>query len=131
MSCHDIGRGMASVGREVLRLYDEGKYDRDTAKQLILATLNGVNWCDGNSYEAAVSLAFRCAHCLKKTEDPKNDLVISSTFFANASKIYEYDNLESEDAAFVEFLYMEDKLMAPQVCHDCLRLLRKETHQES
>lgn len=27
MSCHDIGRGMASEGREVLRLYDKQKFD--------------------------------------------------------------------------------------------------------
>lgn len=121
--CYDI--------REVLRLYDEGKYDRHTAKQLILATLKGVNWCDGNSYEAAVSLAFRCAHCLKKTENPKEDLIFTSRFFANTSDIYDYDDLESEDAAFVESLYMEDKFLAPQICHDCLRRLRLEAHDDS
>lgn len=127
MSCHDIGRGMASVGREVLRLYDEGRYDKDTAIQLIRATLKGVNWCDGNSYEAAASLSCRCAHCFRKVNTPKDDLVFGSRFFAEESEVYDYEELESEDAAFVHLLYMDDKLLAPQVCHDCLRLLQQET----
>lgn len=126
MSCHDIGRGMASVGREVLRLYDEGRYDKDTAIQLILATLKGVNWCDGNSYEAATSLSCRCAHCFQKVNTPKDDLIFGSRFFAEESEVYDDDIFESEDAVFVHSLYMKDKLLAPQVCHECLLLLKQE-----
>ena len=125
LSCHDIGRGMAAVGREVLRLYDEGKYDLATAKQLLLATLKGVNWCDGNSYEAAASLAFRCASCLKASDSPKRDLIFGERYFLNESGIYEEDGLDSEDAIFVQSLYMDDKLMAPQLCEECLKVFRQ------
>ena len=85
MSCHDIGWGMASVGREVLRLYDEQKFDLDTVKQLLLATIRGVNWCDGNSYEAAESLECRCANCLKKVPSPRDALIFGSQYFTGVS----------------------------------------------
>ena len=127
MSCHDIGRGMAFVGREVLRLYDEGKYDAETTKQLLMTTIRGVNWCDGNSYEAAVSLAGRCAHCLRKAESPKEELVFSDSYFSRESEVYDYndDDFKSEDVLFVESLYQEDKIMAPILCHECLEKLRQ------
>ena len=129
MSCHDIGRGMASVGREVLRLYDKGRYDKDTAVQLIRVTLKGVNWCDGNSYEAATSLSCRCAYCFQRVDAPKDDLIFGSRFFAEESEVYDYDGFNGEDAAFVHSLYMEDKLLAPQVCHKYLLLLKQEASE--
>ena len=92
MSCHDIGRGMAYVGSEVLRLYDEGKFDTDTAKRLLWATLKGVHWCDGNESEAAQSLDGRCAHCLRKVELPETELVFG-------------DSREQNDRAASDFVW--------------------------
>lgn len=105
MSCHDIGRGMAYVGSEVLRLYDEGKFDTDTAKRLLWATLKGVHWCDGNESEAAQSLDGRCAHCLRKVELPETELVFG-------------DSREQNDRAASDFVWSLDrdrKILAPQV----------------
>lgn len=56
MSCHDIGRGMNSVVKVVLGLYDQEKFDRDTARLLFAACRKGVHWCDGNEDEAIASL---------------------------------------------------------------------------
>lgn len=65
MSCHDIGRGMNSVVKVVIGLYDEGKFDRDTARVLFAACRKGVHWCDGNESEAIASLrGCRCGKCL-------------------------------------------------------------------
>lgn len=126
MSCHDIGRGMASVGEKVLRLYDARKYDEETAKQLLLATIMGVNYCDGNSYEAAASLRCRCAQCLREVDDPERELVFGERVFQEYSGIYDADAPAGEDAEFVQSLYMKDKLLAPQLCHDCLRELKTD-----
>lgn len=117
MSCHDIGRGMAYVGSEVLRLYDEGKFDIDTAKQLLWATLKGVHWCDGNESEAAESLDGRCAHCLKRVDSPETELVFDNP----------RGQADPEASDFVWKLWRDHdrKLLAPQVCHSCLDALRK------
>ena len=123
MSCHDIGRGMASVGREVLRLYDEQKFDIDTAKQLLWATIRGVNWCDGNGYEAAGSLECRCANCLKKVSSPKDELIFGSRYFAEVSGIAREEFPIEEEDQQIEKLYMKDVLMAPQVCRKCYQVL--------
>ena len=65
MSCHDIGRGMNSVAKVVIGLYDENKFDRNTARILLAACRNGVHWCDGNEDEAIASLrGCRCGKCL-------------------------------------------------------------------
>lgn len=117
---------MASVGREVLRLYDEGRYGITTAKQLLLATINGVNWCDGNPPEAAVSLAGRCAHCLKKVEIPEKELIFGEQYFLRESGFYGAYDFDSKEAMFVDELYMEDQLLAPQVCHECFKLLKQD-----
>ena len=67
MSCHNIGRGMDSVARVVISLYDEGKFDKDTARRLLVACREGVNWCDGNTDEAIASIrSCRCGRCLAK-----------------------------------------------------------------
>ena len=119
MSCHDIGRGMASVGEKVLTLYDSGRIDRDTPKELLEATIKGVNWCDGNEYEAEVSMAGRCAHCLEKATSPEQ-LVFGNDYFADESFPGCSDRKESISTRFVKQLYSDRKLLAPSLCHKCL-----------
>jgi len=122
MSCHDIGRGMASVGRVVLDLYDKGRFDLNTAKELLEATIRGVNWCDGNDYEAAVSLAGRCAECLKKAQSPESDLIFGNSYFANKSGV---DDVVKNE--IVEKLYCDSKIMASILCKDCYAKLNEES----
>lgn len=132
MSCHDIGRGMASVGKVVLRLYDEGKYDYDTAYQLLQATIKGVHWCDGNEHEAAASFSGRCAYCLKATESPKDDLIFGTRFFAEASMVYGDDNIsERADSEFVLNLYWKNKLLAAQLCKNCFEKFHRDMDSEN
>ena len=66
MSCHDIGRGMNSVVRVVIGLYDNEEISSDAAIRIIRACARGVNWCDGNSYEAVDYIRrCRCGKCLR------------------------------------------------------------------
>ena len=70
MSCHDIGLGMDSVVEVIVRLYDQSRVSRDAAVELIHAARKGVNWCDGNEYEAIASIEMsRCGRCLKTMQD--------------------------------------------------------------
>lgn len=67
MSCHDIGRGLDSVTRVVIEMYDTGEITIKTALKLFTALRNGVYWCDGNEHEAVLSIFnCRCGNCLKK-----------------------------------------------------------------
>jgi len=127
MSCHDIGWGMASVGKAVLKLYDEGKYDLDTARQLLQATIKGVHWCDGNEYEAAASFSGRCAYCLKVIESPKVGLILGTRFFAEASMVYGDDNIaKGPDSEFVLNLCRKKELLATQLCRDCFEKFQEK-----
>ena len=66
MSCHDIGRGLNSVVKVVMKLYDLNKISFEAAKKIIIACKNGVGWCDGNEYEAIDYIVnCRCGRCLK------------------------------------------------------------------
>lgn len=70
MSCHDIGRGMNSVTEVVIEMFDNKELSRAAALKLFTALKNGVNWCDGNEYEAVESIIdCRCGKCLKKIEE--------------------------------------------------------------
>lgn len=70
MSCHNIGRGLNSVSKIVIKLYEEGRYDKETARQLLCTCRKGVNWCDGNEEEAVEDVieAGYCGLCMTKTE---------------------------------------------------------------
>ena len=69
MSCHSIGRGMNSVVEKVLELYDNDEIGREQAIVIIAACRKGVNYCDGNEYEATECMdGCRCGKCLKVFE---------------------------------------------------------------
>ena len=68
MSCHDIGRGMASVADVVIELYENDKIDKSAAMRLVRACRRGVHWCDGNEGEAVETVveAGYCGLCFEK-----------------------------------------------------------------
>ena len=67
MSCHDIGRGMNSVVRVTMGLYDTGKIDKESAHKIIYACARGVYWCDGNEGEATEYIRnCVCGKCMNK-----------------------------------------------------------------
>jgi len=70
MSCHDIGRGMASVANVVIELYEGGQIGKDAAIRLVRACRKGVHWCDGNEDEAMETVveAGYCGLCFEKKE---------------------------------------------------------------
>lgn len=73
MSCHSIGRGMNSVVKVVISLVDERKIEIEPAKEIIEACKKGVNWCDGNEYEAIACIdGQRCGNCLVTIKDREN-----------------------------------------------------------
>ncbi|MBQ6518062.1 MAG: hypothetical protein IJI14_05035 [Anaerolineaceae bacterium] len=74
MSCHSIGHGINSISNTVLDLYEAGKIDKDSAAVILHACRKGVNWCDGNGYEAVECLEERgyCGLCLEKSEELSN-----------------------------------------------------------
>lgn len=73
MSCHNIGKGMDSVAKIVIQMYVNNEITKDAALRLFRALRDGVNWCDGNSYEATESISkILCGRCLKQfTEGEK------------------------------------------------------------
>ena len=76
MSCHDIGRGMNSVVKVVIELFDSGKMELEATREIIAACRKGVNWCDGNEYEAIACIRrCRCGKCLRKV--PKDEYLFS------------------------------------------------------
>ena len=70
MSCHDIGRGLASVAKVVIEVYEENKIDKETATRLVYACRRGVHWCDGNEDEAVKTVvdAGYCGLCFEKSD---------------------------------------------------------------
>jgi hypothetical protein len=93
MSCHDIGRGMASVADVVIELYEKKQVDKDAAIQLILACRKGVYWCDGNEYEAIETMirAGYCGLCFEKKES------LSSVFDNDLGSSYKYQVFKDYD----------------------------------
>ena len=70
MSCHDIGRGMDSVTKVVIKMYDNKELSRDAALKIFSSLRRGVHWCDGNEGEAVASIIdCRCGKCLKEIGD--------------------------------------------------------------
>ena len=71
MSCHDIGRGLASVANVVINLYEGNQISKDAAIRLIHACRTGVHWCDGTEGEATepVIQAGYCGLCFEKKEN--------------------------------------------------------------
>ena len=46
---------------------DNDKISKDAAKTIIIECKNGVNWCDGNSYEAISYIGdCMCGRCMRK-----------------------------------------------------------------
>lgn len=89
MSCHDIGRGMNSVVKVILEMYDNGDLDLPKSKKLIRACERGVHWCDGNEYEAIACMReTRCNKCLRPFEEGEevadlfNDAVYDAAYDA-------------------------------------------------
>ncbi len=74
MSCHDIGRGMASVANVVIGLYEGNQIGKEAAVHLIRACRKGVHWCDGNEGEAVETVvkAGYCGLCFEKKESLSN-----------------------------------------------------------
>ena len=66
MSCHNIGRGLNSVVRTTISLMDQGIISKDAAKTIVNSCFRGVNWCDGNPYEAVDYInRCMCGRCMK------------------------------------------------------------------
>ena len=67
MSCHDVGRALNNVVKEVMRLHDAGEIDTKSAKSLVTRCAGSVGWCDGNSDEATGYIrGCVCGRCFKK-----------------------------------------------------------------
>ena len=67
MSCHDVGRALNNVVREIMRIYDAGEIDAKSAKCLVIRCADSVGWCDGNSSEAVDYIrSCVCGRCFKK-----------------------------------------------------------------
>ena len=76
MSCHDVGRALNNVVREVMTLYDEGRLDADCAKRVVSRCASSVHWCDGNENEATDYIRkCVCGRCFRKL--PKGEPLYS------------------------------------------------------
>lgn len=106
MSCHDIGRGMASVAKVIINLYESNQINKGAAVRLIHACRKGVHWCDGNEGEAMdpVVEAGYCGLCFEKKEN------LSSVFDNDIGYPGMYDVFDDyDDTAAHDFLCPECK----------------------
>lgn len=46
MSCHDIGRGLNTVTKKVIELYDQEKIEFEDVKNLLFTIRKAVHHCD-------------------------------------------------------------------------------------
>lgn len=99
MSCHDIGRGLNSVVKVTVELFDAGKISKEAAMRIIHQCANGVNWCDGNTSEAIDYIRrCRCGRCFKMV--PEGEKLYSiwavSNNVPNRYKIFNAFDLASD-----------------------------------
>ena len=113
MSCHNIGRGMNDVAKEILQCFDAGKMDRETAKQLVTACRESVGCCDGNPDEAVMVFQEqgRCSRCFKTNCSARRIWNWDSKLGKEAQK--RIDAVAKEEAYHAEML-------SDVVCPDCL-----------
>lgn len=117
MSCHDIGRGMASVANVVIGLYEGRQIGKDAAMRLVRACRMGVHWCDGNEGEATETVveAGYCGLCFERKEGLtsvyENDLIYPDKYnvFNDYDKTAAHDYLCPECKAKVISEFKEKK----------------------
>jgi hypothetical protein len=106
MSCHEIGRGVDVIMRQVLDMYDEGKISKEAALEMVKKFPKAVHWCDGNEDEAQRTLTLtHCAACLHKYEEDDEimcvDVLDSRSYDINISefRIIDawYESMEKND----------------------------------
>lgn len=118
MSCHNIGRGVNTIVKSVLELYDKKEISFKAAKKLIIKSRDAVNWCDGNYNEALecmeASENIRCSCCLEKKN--KEDLL----------NVYDLPEELYEKYGFLENEGYGDKIVSRFVCRDCANKMDKE-----
>lgn len=94
MSCHNIGRGMNSVVKVVLDLYESEQLPREAATRLLLACRKGVYWCDGNEGETLEDIIERgyCGLCFEKT-GTLSDVFDNDLNYPDCNKVFDkYDD---------------------------------------
>lgn len=102
MSCHNIGRGMDSVTKVVAQMYINNEITKDVAFRLFKALRKGVNWCDGNEYEATESISeVLCGRCLKQYSDGEKPVNLYYAEDVLNSKIK--DDKEAGDALSLRY----------------------------
>lgn len=100
---------MNSVAKDVLKLWEQGAFTRETAHRLLRDLQKGVHWCDGNEYEAVECLYdHRCGRCLEESSE------LSDAFRALGDLAY-----QQEEAVW-------DYGLTPQLCPSCLEELRAQ-----
>lgn len=114
MSCHDIGRGMNNVVKNVLKLYDAEKIDVSVARKLIAVARDSVNYCDGNEDEAIeVMKHCRCGKCFKKFNTGDFCFILYNLFDWPAPERNQINPAMDPDET-------EDALATWEICDDCL-----------
>ena len=112
MSCHDIGRGLSSVVKVILKKLDSGEISADTARDLLHACRMGVYWCDGNEYEAMIQMhQMRCGYCLKKLSE--GDTIYDLNDVSNSFKTEHNDEIKAIDAMAADYF----------LCRECFEKL--------
>ena len=115
MSCHDIGRGLNTVTKKVIELYDLGCYSTETARDLIATARNGVHWCDGNEYEAVACIRrCRCGRCLKKMKPGEYLFSVWDV---------PYSVPKSEEIIDCEHIEDEKPLASDGLCEECFDII--------
>lgn len=109
MSCHDIGHGMSSLMKKMMKLYDDGVLPSSAVYPVLEVIKSGTYCCDGNLYETMEYMKeHRCILCLRESD--KVELVDL------------WDNFDSLDSDLQVFL---EPYKDYSVCQRCLDDLKK------
>ena len=104
MSNHDIGRGLSSVVKVILRKLDLGEISVDTARDLLHACRKGVHWCDGNESEAMIQMhQMMCGNCLKKLSE--SDTIYSLFDLEPAFEREHHTEIRALDAMAADYFF--------------------------
>lgn len=111
MSCHNIGYAINHVQEMILELYEEKRYDLDTAKELLIQSMDALGFCDANPDEATFYLDRNyCSDCFQRLP---------------ANKLYYY-RLLGIGYKFLDEYREQNEVIGLAMCGACTRkMLRK------
>lgn len=113
--------GMDPVVEVIVDLYDEGAFDVQTARKLVLAYREDKAWCNGIGKVLSYTEDHRCGYCLR----PKEEVGELRSLYDFLMKKY------GVTAVFQDTCFrIYEKVMSDNLCEQCMNLLIAEDERD-